>query len=142
MILTKSELFPRTLPPESHDQDIAARTSSLFCWLAAFWFFITPWTFFGVSTQSSAWNAWIVGGAMVMASIVRMTHPEHTTAFSMLNVALSIWVLLSPVVFGYVHDPMRLANTLAVGAAILGLSLMSLLTTKAGDSKIGTPRSL
>jgi hypothetical protein len=142
MILTKSELFGRTLPPESYDRNIAARTSSLFCWLAAFWFFITPWTFFGVSTQSSAWNAWLVGGAMVIASMVRITHPEHTTVFSMLNVVLSIWVLISPFVFGYVHEPMHLANTLAVGVVILGLSLISLLTTKAGDSKIETPHSL
>lgn len=142
MILNKSKLFERTHPPESDDRDVAARTSSLFCWLAAFWFFITPWTFFGVSAQSSAWNAWIVGGAMVIASIIRMSHPEDTSAFSMLNVALSIWVLISPFVFGYVHDTSRLANTLSVGAVILGLSLMSLLTTKAGGSKIGTPRSL
>jgi hypothetical protein len=142
MILTKAELFERTLPPESYDRDVAARTASLFCWLAAFWFFISPWTFFGVSAQSSAWNAWIVGGAMVIASMIRVGHPEHTTVFGMLNVALSSWVLISPFVFGYVHDTSRLANTLSVGAVILGSSLMSLLTTKAGDSKIGTPRSL
>ncbi len=142
MLLTKSELFKRTLPPESYDWDVAARTSSLLCWLAAFWFFITPWTFFGVSAQSSAWNAWIVGGAMVIASIVRLTHPEHTTAFSMLNVVLSIWVLISPFVFGYVHETGRLANTLSVGAVTLGSSLVSLLTTKAGESKSPRPRSL
>ena len=142
MILTKAELFEKTLPPESYDRDVAARTSSLFCWMAAFWFFITPWTFFGVSAQSSAWNAWVVGGAMVIASIVRVTHPQHTTAFSMLNVVLSIWVLISPFVFGYVRDTGRLVNTLSVGAVILGSSLMSLSTTKSGESKIGTPRSL
>jgi hypothetical protein len=135
-------LFEKTLSPESYDREVAARTSSLFCWLAAFWFFITPWTFFGVSAQSSAWNAWLVGGAMVIASMVRMTHPRDTTTFSMLNVVLSIWVLISPFVFGYVHDTGRLVSTLSAGAVILGSSLMSLLTSKAGDSKIGTPRSV
>ena len=142
MLLTKSHLFERTLPPESYDRDVAARTASLFCWMAAFWFFITPLTFFGVSAQSSAWNAWIVGGAMVLASIVRMIHPEGTTVFSMLNVVLSVWVLISPFVFDYLHDTSRLANTLAVGAVILGASLMSLLNTKAVDSEIGPPRPL
>jgi FtsH-binding integral membrane protein len=138
MILTKSELFERTLPPECYDWDIAARTASLFCWVAAFWFFITPLTFYGVSAQSSAWNAWLVGGAMVLASMVRMIHPEHTTVFSMLNVVLSIWVLICPFVFGYVDDTPRLANTLSVGAVVLGSSLMSLRFTKAEDSTIET----
>jgi hypothetical protein len=139
MIITEAELSPRTLAPESYDRDIAARTSSLFCWVFAFWFFITPWTFFGVSGQSSAWNAWTVGGAMMLASMIRMSHPEGTTAFGALNVALSVWVLISPFVFGYVADTMRLVNTLAVGALTLGLSLMSLLITKDVDRRIGTP---
>jgi hypothetical protein len=103
--------------------------------MAAFWFFISPLTFFGVSAQSSAWNAWLVGGAMLVASIVRSIHPEHTTVFSMLNVVLSIWVLISPFVFGYVHDTPRFANTLAVGVVILGSSIISLRNTKAGEAK-------
>lgn len=139
MVITKAELFPRALPPESYDRDIAARTSSLFCWIAAFWFFITPWTFFGVSAQASAWNAWIVGGVMMIASIVRMSHPEDTIALSMLNVVLSIWVLISPFVFGYVHDTNRLINTLSTGTITFGFSLLSLLITKDIDSRIGTP---
>jgi len=134
MILAKSEFSERTLPPEFYDRDIAARTASLFCWVAAFWFFITPLTFFGVSTQSSAWNAWLVGGAMIFASMVRIIHPEHTTVFSMLNAVLSIWVLISPFVFGYVHDTPRFANTLSVGVAVLGSSLISLRNTKATDA--------
>lgn len=142
MILTKSELFGRALPPEFYDRDIAARTASLLCWMAGFWFFITPLTFFGVSAQSSAWNAWLVGGAMVVASSVRSIHPEHTTAFSMLNVVLSIWVLICPFVFGYLHDTPRLANTISVGAIVLGASFISLRNSKAGDSKIGAPPSL
>lgn len=142
MILTKSELSARTFPPEFYDRDIAARTASLFCWVAAFWFFITPLTFFGVSAQNSGWNAWIIGGAMVVASTIRIIHPQHTTVFSMLNVVLSAWVLICPFVFGYLNDTPRLANTLSVGLFVLGSSFMSLRNSKAGDSKIDTPPSL
>ncbi len=135
MVLTKSELFELTRPPESYDQEVAARTSSLFCWLAAFWFFITPLTFFGVSAQSSGWNAWIVGGAMVVAAMVRIIHPAGTSLFSVLNVVLSIWVLLSPFVFGYEHDTYRLINTLFVGMIVLGSSLLSLSITKSSRNR-------
>lgn len=136
MIITKAELFPDTHRPEYFDRDIAARTSSLFCWMAAFWFFITPWTFYGVSSQSSAWNAWLIGGAMVIASIVRMSHPEGTAVFSMLNILLSLWVLISPFVFGYADDTNRLINTLSVGAITLSFSVMSLVMTRDVNSRI------
>ena len=139
MVTSDAGWFRRALSPQSYDRGVAARTSSLFCWMAAFWFFVTPWTFFGVSAQSSAWNAWIVGGVMVIASMIRISHPEHTAGFSMLNVVLSIWVIISPFVFGYTHDTSRLVNTLSVGATILCLSLISLLVTKGVDSKLETP---
>ena len=71
---------------------------------------------------------------MIFASMVRIIHPEHTTVFSMLNAVLSIWVLISPFVFGYVHDTPRFANTLSVGVAVLGSSLISLRNTKATDA--------
>jgi hypothetical protein len=99
--------------------------------VAAFWFLITPLTFYGVSAQTSAWNAWIVGSLMALASLVRVSHPEGTAVFSLLNTVLSIWVLISPFVFGYVHETYRFINTLFIGILILGLSLTSLSMTAA-----------
>ena len=131
MIVTKAELPPRADPPESYDRSVAVQTSSLFCFVAAFWFLITPLTFYGVSAQTSAWNAWIVGSLMAIASLIRISHPEGTAIFSLLNAVLSIWVLISPFVFGYVHETYRFVNTLFIGLLILGLSLTSLLMTPA-----------
>jgi len=78
---------------------------------------------------------------MVMAAMVRITHPAGTSFFSVLNVILSIWVLLSPFVFGYEHDTYRLINTLFVGIIVLGSSLLSLSITKSSRNrapKMGT----
>jgi hypothetical protein len=105
--------------------------------MASFWFLITPLTFFGVSAQDSAWNAWIVGSAMTLASLIRISHPKGTAVFSLLNAVLSIWVLISPFVFGYVHETYRFINTLSIGLLILGLSLTSLLTTETEASRQG-----
>lgn len=139
MLITKAELFPEIVAPETYDRVVAARTSSLFCFIAAVWFFVSPWAYFGVSEQRSAWNAWIVGGLMIVASLVRLRKPNGATAFSWVNMLSSVWVLASPFAFGYTDQTTRLINTLSVGAFILGFSLLSLLITKDVNSRIGTP---
>jgi hypothetical protein len=131
MIVTNAKLFERNDARESYDDSVAAQTSSLFVFIAAFWFLVTPLTFFGVSAQSSAWNAWIVGSLMALCSLIRMSHPRGTAGFSLVNTILSLWVLVSPFVFGYIHETYRVINTLAIGVTILSLSLTSFLTTEA-----------
>lgn len=141
MIITKDELYRTSLLPGTEDRIVAARTTSLFCWMAALWFFLSPWAYFGVSDERSGWNAWIVGGVMVAASMIRMIQPRGTTAFSMLNAVLSLWVLISPWVFGYTGVTSRMINTVSVGAVTLGFSALSLLVSKDVNARIGTPDS-
>jgi hypothetical protein len=138
MILTKSELFAKRPLPGTQDRRMAARTCSLFCWMAALWFFVSPWAYFGVSDQGSAWNAWIVGAFMVLASLVRVLQPEGTSSFSTVNAVLSIWVLVSPFVFGYAAHTAHLINTLTIGAVTLSCSILSLAVSKDTDTRIGT----
>jgi hypothetical protein len=123
MIITKDS-------PEFYDLSVAAKTASFYCLLCAFWFLLTPLTFFGVSTQTSGWNCWIVGGLLVLSTLIRVIHPQGTAGFSLFNAILSVWVLASPFVFGYTHETYRVINTLAIGSATLTLSLTSLLSTR------------
>ncbi len=116
--------------PELYDRSVAAKTASLFCLVSAFWFLITPLTFFGVSAEKSAWNCWIVGGLMMLSTLLRVSHPEGTAGFSLFNAILSVWVLASPFAFGYTHETYRVVNTLGVGVTTLTLSLTSFLTTR------------
>lgn len=139
MILTSAELSPNRLLPGTQDRRIAARTCSLFCWMAALWFFVSPWAYFGVSDQRSGWNDWIVGALMVLASMVRLIQPTGTTGFSAFNAVLSVWVLVSPFVFGYEGETGYLVNTLTVGAVTLSFSILSLMVSKDVDQRIGTP---
>lgn len=138
MILTTAELSPRVALPARQDRNMAARVCSFFCWMAALWFFVSPWAYFGVSDQDSGWNAWIVGAVMVLASMVRFIQPEGTTGFSVVNAVLSVWVLISPFVFGYTSDTAHLVNTLAVGAVTLSFSILSLLVSKDTTGRIAT----
>jgi len=125
MILTHDELHPHELLPEAEDNAVAARNSTLFCWVAGLWFFVSPWTFFGVSEQPDAWNCWLVGAAVVLLTMVRLTAPLITRALSWPITVLGVWVLISPWIFGYSGDGARLASSIGVGAVLVGFSLMS-----------------
>jgi len=138
MIITKDEIYGKSMLPATEDRTVATRTSSLICWMAALWFFVSPWAYFGGSEDAGGINGWAVGAVMVAASMVRMIRPMGTRAFSLVNTLLSVWVLFSPWVFGYSENTGRLTNSLCVGTIILGFSILSWMTTKDVYSRIGT----
>jgi hypothetical protein len=139
MILTKAEIFPPRVLPTTQDRRIAAVVCSLFCWMAALWFFVSPWAYFGVSDQQSAWNAWIIGGLMVAASMVRMIAPDRTSGLSAFNAVLSVWVILSPFALGYSSQTGHMVNSLAIGAVALSCSILSWMVTRDKKQTIATP---
>ncbi len=112
------------------DRNVGAQTASLFCFLGAFWFLITPLTIFGVSAEKSGLNCWIVGGLIMFSSFIRFIHPEGTAGFSLFNAILSVWMLVSPFVLGYTHEMFRVFETITLGVILLTLSLTSFLTSK------------
>jgi hypothetical protein len=131
MILTPQEIHPQIVLPGVDDRAVAARVSSLVCWVSALWFFLSPWTFFGVSERPSGWNAWIVGGLMVVISMFRLAAPRESTPFGFVNAVLGLWTICSPWIFSYTNEGGHTANTISVGACIVGFSLMSLVPSRA-----------
>lgn len=141
MVITKDERYGKSPIPATQDRTVAARTSSLICWIAALWFFVSPWAYFGGSEDRGGVNGWAVGAVMVLASMARLIWPASTAGFSVLNIVLSVWVLFSPWVFGYTGNVGRLTNSLCVGVIILGFSIMSWMIHRDIYSRIGTADS-
>src|SRR4051812_6476495 len=119
MIITEQEL-QSSPPPGDQDRSVAARNSSAICLLAALWFFVSPFAFFGYSEQASAWNAWIIGPVAFLVSCGRLLKPLHSTPLSWVNTALGAWIFVSPWVFGYNGNGVRLTNSLSVGLVLIG----------------------
>ena len=133
MVLSHDDVHPQIAIPKMADRIVAARNSSLVCFMCAFWLFVSPWAFFGVAEQPGAWNAWIVGGAMTLISMLRLTRPIGTTVFGYLNALLALWSLGSPWIIGYTANGARVANTLIMGSCVLGFSLMACYFSREGE---------
>lgn len=106
-----------------------ARAASTICMLAGIWFFVSPWVY-GAAGLDNAWNAWIVGAAMFIIGIVRMSRPVYSTALSWLNTLLGAWVFFSPWIYGYVGNEGRFINSLCVGVIVFVLSIVSAMNSR------------
>ena len=140
MILTTEDLRLFRALPEVEDRITAARISSVIAAVAALWLFVSPWAYFGVDHTASAWNAWIMGALIFMASSIALFFTRQSTPFSWFAAVLAAWVLISPFVFGYTQYLGRLINSLSVGAVILGFSLMAgVITRSIQKSRVSEP---
>lgn len=129
MILTKQELFPVNKAPFVDDRETGTRVATFFGFLAASWFFVSPWSFFGLSEQTDAWNNWGVGALLIAFTIFRMVAPRASYFFVYANMVGGLWIMLSPFVFGYFGDTPRLTNSIGCGAVILVCSLVARMHT-------------
>lgn len=107
-----------------------AKTASVICLLAGIWFFVSPWVY-GVYGDSNAWNSWIVGGFIVLFSLVRISRPAYGRIFSWINLVLGVWTFFSPWIYGYVTETGRFINSLCVGVVVFLFAIVSARITSA-----------
>jgi SPW repeat len=107
----------------------AARAASTICLLAGIWFFISPWVYRAYADLSS-WNSWIVGGLMIVFSIVRLARPAYSTLFGWFNMVLGIWTFFSPWIYSYTTHTGRFINSLCVGVIVFAFSIASVLMSR------------
>lgn len=103
----------------------AAKAASTICLLAGIWLFISTWVY-GVSGRGNAFNNWIVGGLIILFSIVRIARPAYSTALMWCNLVLGIWTFCSPWIYGYAGtNTGRFINSLCIGVVVVVFSIIS-----------------
>jgi hypothetical protein len=79
------------------------------------WLFISPWVVgFAASNAAAAWNAWILGVAIVVFSAIAVSMPRAWE--EVINILLGIWMVISSWVIGVAN---RAAETNAVIVSLL-----------------------
>ncbi|HEY5987580.1 MAG TPA: SPW repeat protein, partial [Streptosporangiaceae bacterium] len=93
-------------------------------WLAALvgiWVFISPWVLGTTTSAAAAWNAWIIGAAIVIVALAVLATSGYLAEW--ISVALGIWLFISPWVLGYtgIRDGSWSAWIFGVVSVILAL---------------------
>ena len=107
---------------------VAGMASSLNL-LAGAWLIISPFVLdFGL-VHTPMWNAVIVGIVVAVFAATRAYLPHRAVGLSWLDVALGIWLIVSPFVLRYTSVPAAMNNALIVGVIICLFGLWSALET-------------
>ena len=103
---------------------VGVRSASTIVLLAGIWFFVSPWVY-GAYTSGNAWNSWIVGAAMFLLALTRLSRPVYSSALSWWNMVLGIWAFCSPWIYGYTGNTGRFINSLCVGVVVFVFAVLS-----------------
>jgi hypothetical protein len=91
-----------------------------------FWLMLSPWMLRFEFDPVATRNAVIVGFLVVLAEVVTLSVFRPWEEW--INVALGVWLLISPWVLGIANGAAR-ANCVVVGLLITGLALYEVRTT-------------
>ena len=78
--------------------------------------FLTPWTLGYVGERTISWNAWVSGAAIFAVAIVALV--AFTEWEEWINLALGVWVAVSPWILGFYANATATNVHLAAGLAV------------------------
>ena len=86
------------------------------------WLFVSPWAMkYAGELPKAAWNAYIIGGAIVLFAAVAVYIPKVWEEW--LNAALGIWTAISPWVLGFASTRNVTTNAVVVGVLVAVLAI-------------------
>jgi hypothetical protein len=99
--------------------------------LLGLWLMIAPFTLQYTEFARSAWNAGLVGLAVLLLAGVRAfgAYRRHWAWLSWTNVVLGIWLMAGPFAFGNSDVDAIVGNHVIVGAGIAALGVWSALAS-------------
>ena len=101
------------------------RWQDLFGFLTGLWLFLSPWLMDYSTLSHAAWNAYIIGAALVVFEAAALAY--STIWEELLDMALGVWLLASPFVLGFVAQQAAAMNAVIVGVIVIILAVWGLL---------------
>ena len=84
------------------------------------WLFLSPWLLRYTGTTAAAWNAWILGVAIVVFAAIAVRMPQQWE--EVINLLLGIWMVISPWVLAFTGNRSPEANAVIVGLLVIILA--------------------
>lgn len=93
--------------------------------VAGAWLFITPWVFGFTGTAAAAWDAWLLGAAIMIVALWALGAPESRGA-EWTNAVFGAWVFLAPWILAFTGAAAAAWNAWIVGVVVVVLALWAL----------------
>jgi hypothetical protein len=115
-----------------HNFAAQARTASGINILLGIWLLVSPWVFGYHAIPTALFNSVIVGAAIAILAVNRFESPGSKTVLSWVNLALALWTIASPWVYGYASNLGALRDNVVLGIVIGALAIWSGSASTAG----------
>jgi len=93
------------------------------------WLFVSPWIMqYPAEIPAATWNAYISGAVIVVFAAIAMYMPKIWEEG--LNMALGIWMIVSPWILGFSTYRDVTINAVVVGVAVAALAAWAMLRDK------------
>lgn len=97
--------------------------------LLGVWLFLSPWAMnYAAGMPLSAWNATLLGAAIVLLAAVAMYMPRVWEEG--INMALGVWLVISPWVLGFAAEKNVMMNAVISGILVAALATWAMLRDK------------
>jgi hypothetical protein len=98
--------------------------------VAGLWLIIAPFVLGYAAVQAAVWNDIVIGVAVAIMAIVRVTQPARYEGLSWVNVVLGVWLILAPFMLGYARIQPAVWNDVLMGLVVLALAATSAMATR------------
>ena len=88
--------------------------------LLGLWLFVSPWAMGYASHEAAAWNAYVLGTAIVVFAASAVYMPKVWE--ELFNMGFGAWLVISPYALGFVSQTTIAVHTVIVGALIVGFA--------------------
>lgn len=78
------------------------------------WLFVSPWVLQYETMEAAAWNAYVLGTAIVVFAAVAVYMPKAWE--ELFNMAFGVWLVICPYVLGFASQTTVAINVVVVGA--------------------------
>lgn len=88
--------------------------------LLGLWLFVSPWVLQFAGHEAAAWNAYVVGTAIVLFAAIAVYMPKVWE--ELINMIFGVWLVISPYALGFATETTVAVNAVAVGALTVGFA--------------------
>lgn len=113
-------------------EPLGAAMASGLTFLAGLWLVLAPFALGYDTAPQARWNDVVIGGVIAVLAVVRAFAPMRVAWFSIVNVALGVWLMLGPFALGYERPeatPQAVVNDVVVGAVVIVMASLSAAST-------------
>ncbi len=98
--------------------------------MAGLWLAVSPWLFHYEDNLAALWGSVLAGMVVIGLAAARYYRPKGSPVLSWLNLAVALWVIATPWIFGFAGNVVAAWDKVMVGLALAVIAGIGAMTAR------------